>query len=160
MLACFQKNEGQVIDDESGNTDKDPGVAEEAVSQGEGRIRLPVLLALRQDLPGGHSTARLRVGESQRDIVDADLSKYFYTIPHSELLKSVARRIVDRDVLHLIKMWLKAPVEERDENGSRRMTGGKGSKPTAGESLQEPVSEVLADHRTGKKLASRSCQLR
>jgi RNA-directed DNA polymerase len=62
------------------------------------------------------------------DIVDADLSKYFDTIPHSELLKSVARRIVDRDVLHLIQMWLKAPVEEQDEKGNRRMTGGKGSK--------------------------------
>ncbi len=62
------------------------------------------------------------------DIVDADLSKYFDTIPHSELLKSVARRIIDRDVLHLIKMWLKAPVEERDEKGNRRMTGGKGRK--------------------------------
>jgi len=62
------------------------------------------------------------------DIVDADLSKYFDTIPHSELLKSVARRIIDRDVLHLIKMWLKAPVEERDEKGNRRMTGGKSSK--------------------------------
>jgi len=57
--------------------------------------------------------------------VDADLSKYFDTIPHTELLKSVARRIVDRNVLHLIKMWLQAPVEERDENGKRHMTGGR-----------------------------------
>src|SRR5579872_3842399 len=62
------------------------------------------------------------------DVVDADLSKYFDTIPHMELLKSVARRIVDRDVLHLIKMWLKAPVEERDENGKRRMAGGRSSR--------------------------------
>jgi hypothetical protein len=45
-----------------------------------------------------------------------------------ELIKSVARRIVDRDVLHLIKMWLKAPVEERDENGKRRMAGGRSSQ--------------------------------
>jgi RNA-directed DNA polymerase len=59
------------------------------------------------------------------DVVDADLSKYFDTIPHCELLQCVARRIVDRDVLRLIKMWLKVPVEERDEKGNRRMTGGK-----------------------------------
>jgi RNA-directed DNA polymerase len=59
------------------------------------------------------------------DVVDADLSKYFDTIPHSELMQCVARRIVDRHMLHLIKMWLKVPVEERDENGKRRLTGGK-----------------------------------
>lgn len=59
------------------------------------------------------------------DVVDADLSKYFDEIPHSDLLKSVARRIVDRHVLRLIKLWLKAPVEERDSDGKRRMTGGK-----------------------------------
>src|SRR5882724_32277 len=41
------------------------------------------------------------------DVVDADLSKYFDTIPHSELMKSVARRVVDRNVLRLIKMWLR-----------------------------------------------------
>ena len=62
------------------------------------------------------------------DVVDADLSKYFDSIPHSDLLKSVARRIVDRQVLHLIKMWLQAPVEERDGDGTRRMSGGKTSK--------------------------------
>src|SRR4051812_7842621 len=61
------------------------------------------------------------------DVVDADLSKYFDTIPHSDLLKSVARRIVDRHVLWLIKLWLKAPIEERDGDGTRRMSGGKGS---------------------------------
>ena len=59
------------------------------------------------------------------NIVDADLSKYFDTIPHSELLRCVARRIVDGPMLHLIKMWIKAPVEERDENGKGRITGGK-----------------------------------
>ncbi len=62
------------------------------------------------------------------DVVDADLSKYFDTIPHADLLKSVARRIVDRHVLRLIKLWLKAPVEERDGDGKRRMSGGKGAK--------------------------------
>ena len=65
--------------------------------------------------------------EGYTDVVDADLSKYFDTIPHCELIHSVARRIVDRDVLHLVKMWRKAPVEERDEKGNRRMTGGRKS---------------------------------
>jgi RNA-directed DNA polymerase len=65
----------------------------------------------------------LRQGYS--DVVDADLSKYFDTIPHSELMQCVARRIVDRQMLHLIQMWLKVPVEERDEAGKRRLTGGK-----------------------------------
>ena len=62
------------------------------------------------------------------EVVDADLSKYFDTIPHRELMQSVARRIVDRDVLRLIKLWLRAPVEERDDDGTRRMTGGKASR--------------------------------
>ena len=66
--------------------------------------------------------------EGYTDVVDADLSKYYDTIPHTELLESVARRIVDRAVLHLIKMWLKAPVEERDEKGKRSMTGGRSSR--------------------------------
>jgi RNA-directed DNA polymerase len=62
------------------------------------------------------------------DVVDADLSKYFDTIPHADLLKSVARRICDRHVLRLIKLWLKAPIEERNGDGTRRMSGGKSGK--------------------------------
>ena len=60
------------------------------------------------------------------DVVDADLSKYFDTIPHSELMQCVARRIVDGAMLHLIKMWLSVPAEERDDKGNRRMTGSQG----------------------------------
>src|ERR1700750_781247 len=55
-----------------------------------------------------------------RDVVDADLADFFGSIPHADLMKSVARRIVDRRVLHLIKMWLECPVEETDDKG--RMT--------------------------------------
>lgn len=62
------------------------------------------------------------------DVVDADLSKYFDTIPHSELMRSVARRVVDRQMLRLIKMWLQSPIEERDGQGHRRLAGGKSSK--------------------------------
>ena len=76
------------------------------------------------------------------DVVDADLSKYFDSIPHSDLLKSVARRIVDRHVLRLIKLWLKAPIE-RDEDGKRRMSGGKGS--TCGTPQGGVASPLLAN---------------
>ena len=65
--------------------------------------------------------------EGHTDVIDADLSKYFDTIPHGELMIPVARRVVDRDMLHLIKMWLKAPVQERDQSGQRKITGGKGT---------------------------------
>jgi RNA-directed DNA polymerase len=56
------------------------------------------------------------------DVVDADLSGYFDSIPHADLMKSVARRISDRHLLHLIKMWLEAPVEETDEQGRTQRT--------------------------------------
>src|SRR3954451_18081272 len=54
------------------------------------------------------------------DVVDADLSKYLDSIPHRQLMGSVARRIVDRHVLRLIKMWLRARHEDRDGDGGRR----------------------------------------
>ena len=59
---------------------------------------------------------------SRPDVVDADLADYFGSIPHADLLKSLARRIVDRRVLHLIKMWLECPVEETDDRGGKRRT--------------------------------------
>ena len=55
-------------------------------------------------------------------VVDADLSAYFDTVPHSELLQSVARRAVDRQMLHLIKMWLEVPAEEMDERRRKKRT--------------------------------------
>jgi group II intron reverse transcriptase/maturase len=56
------------------------------------------------------------------EVIDADLSGYFDTIPHAELMKSVARRISDKQVLRLVKMWLVAPVEETDERGRKHRT--------------------------------------
>jgi RNA-directed DNA polymerase len=78
------------------------------------------------------------------DVVDADLSRYFDSIPHSDLMKAVARRIADRHVLRLIKLWLKAPIEERDEgNGRRRIGGGKSN--TRGTPQGGVASPLLAN---------------
>src|SRR5216684_4852653 len=68
------------------------------------------------------------LSDGYTDVVDADLSKYFDTIPHDQLMQSVARRVSDGKMLRLIKAWLKTPVEETDERGNRRMTGGKGTR--------------------------------
>lgn len=59
-------------------------------------------------------------------VVDADLSKYFDTIPHAELMRSVARRVCDRKILALLKLWLRVPVEERSKTGKRTRTGAGG----------------------------------
>jgi RNA-directed DNA polymerase len=56
------------------------------------------------------------------EVVDADLSGYFDSIPHHELMKSVSRRVSDRHLLGLIKMWLEAPVEEVDDRGRHHRT--------------------------------------
>jgi len=56
------------------------------------------------------------------EVVDADLSGYFDSIPHHELMTCVARRVSDGNLLHLIKMWLEAPVEETDEQGRKTRT--------------------------------------
>ena len=84
------------------------------------------------------------------DVVDADLSRYFDTIPHNELLKSVARRVADGSVLRLIKLWLKAPIEERDADGTRRMSGGKSG--TRGTPQGGVASPLLANIYTNRFL--------
>ena len=58
------------------------------------------------------------------EVIDADLSKYFDTIPHANLMAVVAERICDGAMLHLIQMWLKAPVVEQDKDGTKRNIGG------------------------------------
>ena len=78
------------------------------------------------------------------EVVDADLADYFGSIPHAELMRSLARRIVDKRVLHLIKMWLECAVEETDDRGRKtRTTVAKDSG--RGIPQGSPISPLLAN---------------
>jgi len=89
-----------------------------------------------------HVHKLLNTGHGQ--IVDADLSGYYDSIPHADLMRSVARRIVDGAMLRLIKMWLEAPVEESDKQGKKRRSTrnrdeGRGTPQGA------PISPLLSN---------------
>jgi len=97
------------------------------------RSALDAVQAVRRLLINGHT-----------EVVDADLSGYFDSIPHSELMKSVARRISDRQILRLVKMWLEAPVVERDERGHWHRTTRNKDK---GQGVPQgaPISPLLSN---------------
>jgi len=96
-----------------------------------GRTALEAVQAVHQALCAGHA-----------EVIDADLSRYFDTIPHADLMKSLARRLSDRRMLRLLKRWLKVPVAERTDDGGWRFTGGKRS--TRGTPQGGVISPLLA----------------
>jgi group II intron reverse transcriptase/maturase len=85
-----------------------------------------------------------RLHRGHTDVVDADLADYFGSIPHPELMRSLARRIVDRRVLHLIKMWLECAVEEADPRGRKKRTT---EAKDAGRGIPQgsPISPLLSN---------------
>jgi RNA-directed DNA polymerase len=97
-----------------------------------GRTALEAVQEVRQALCAGHT-----------EVIDADVSRYFDTIPHADLMKTLARRISDRKMLRLLKMWLKAPVAEQTPGGGWRFSGGKGA--TRGTPQGGVVSPLLAN---------------
>jgi RNA-directed DNA polymerase len=80
------------------------------------------------------------VREGRTAVYDADLKSYFDTIPHDKLMACVRKRIADRSVLKLIRMWLEAPIEDRDDRGKQRVERPKQGTPQGG-----VISPLLAN---------------
>src|SRR5881296_1988583 len=100
--------------------------------------------------------------ERSESLIDADLSNYFGTIPHRELMKMVARRVSDGSVLRLIKSWLRAPVVEEDKDGTKRVLPNRCGSPQGG-----VISPLLAnvylnplDHGVNERCADKARMIR
>jgi len=78
--------------------------------------------------------------KGKTDVIDADISKYFDTLPHDRLMQLVAKRIVDKQILKLIKMWLRAPIVEEREDGKKEYKGNEKGTPQGG-----VISPLLAN---------------
>ncbi len=82
--------------------------------------------------------AALKAG--RQEVYDADLASYFDTIDHARLMQQLARRIADRSVLALIRLWLRCPVVEEDDRGRRHTTHPRQGTPQGG-----VISPLLAN---------------
>jgi group II intron reverse transcriptase/maturase len=106
----------------------------------------PEQYAYRRDLSALDAVRHVHklINTGHQEIVDADLTGYFDSLPHAELLKSVARRVVDGAMLHLIKMWLTAPVEETDERGKKHRST-RNRDQGRGTPQGSPISPLLSN---------------
>ncbi len=114
----------------------------------------PEQYAYRENRSALHAVNHVRnlLNSGYTQVVDADLSGYFDGIPHAELMRCLARRIVDGAMLHLLKMWLEAPVEEIDERGTEGDQGGSPKQRTTrnkdegrGTPQGAPISPLLSN---------------
>jgi RNA-directed DNA polymerase len=83
---------------------------------------------------------REHLAAGRGEVYDADLQGYFDTIPHDQLLKAIEMRIADRQVMHLIRLWLQAPIAEDDERGRRTLRRNSRGTPQGG-----VISPLLAN---------------
>jgi RNA-directed DNA polymerase len=130
-----------------------PGIRDRVVQTAALLMRQPIFEADLEPTAYGYRpgrTAREAVQEVHRalcaghtEVIDGDVSQYFDAIPHGDLLKSLARRISDRKMLRLLKMWRQAPVAERTPGGGWRFSGGK--RATRGTPQGGVVSPLLAN---------------
>ena len=130
-----------------------PTIRDRVVQTAALLIRQPIFEADLEPTAHGYRPGRTALGAVQEvhralcaghtEVVDADVSQYFDTIPHADLMKSLARRISDRTMLRLLKMWLKTPVAEQADGGGWRLTGGK--RGTRGIPQGGVVSPLLAN---------------
>jgi group II intron reverse transcriptase/maturase len=102
------------------------------------------------------------VYEGYTELIDADLTKYYDSIPHRELMKRVAQRVSDGSILRLIKSWLRAPVVEEDKDGTRRVVPNRCGTPQGG-----VISPLLAnvylnplDHGVNRKCVGQARRVR
>ena len=130
-----------------------PGIRDRVVQTAARLIVQPIFEADLEPTAYGYRPGRSALKADQEvhralcaghtEVIDADVSKYFDTVPHSDLMTSLARRISDRRMLRLLKMWLKAPVAERTDGGGWRVSGGK--RATRGTPQGGVVSPLLAN---------------
>ena len=112
-----------------------------------GRTALEAVQEVHRALCAGHT-----------EVIDGDVSQYFDAIPHADLMKSLARRISDRKVLRLLKMWLKAPVAEPAAGGGWRFSGGKrATRGTPQGGVMTPPTQSQTLPGSGSCLTSGSC---
>ena len=94
----------------------------------------------KRDAHGALDQIRESLKAGRKEVYDADLSNYFDSIPHDRLMRMIERRIADRSVLGLIRLWLRCEVVEIDKEGGKKITRPKSGTPQGG-----VISPLLAN---------------
>ena len=130
-----------------------PTIRDRVVQTAAKLILEPIFEADFDDAAYGYRPGRSALGavakvhramdERRSEVIDADLTQFFDQIPHTALMRCVARRVSDGKVLGMVKAWLKAPVEVRNARGRSTRSGGKSA--TRGTPQGGVASPLLAN---------------